>query len=145
MKKWPLDNFCKKSGLKPITGVMAGESNRRSQQYKQRGCNFYSGKKPISAPMSFWRTDDVLEYILSRGLDYCSEIYGDIGPNADCTGLVTTGEERTGCIFCMFGVHLDGEPNRFQRLKLSHPKLWKYCVEDLKCGGVLDHMGIPYG
>lgn len=36
--------------------------------------------------------------------------------------LKTTGCNRTGCVLCGFGCHLDKEPTRFQRLKETHPK-----------------------
>ena len=59
------------------------------------------------------------------------------------------GYVRTGCIFCMFGVHLDPEPNRFQHLQKTHPKLWRYCMRSWDKGGlgmreVLEYMGVPY-
>ncbi len=54
------------------------------------------------------------------------------------------GEKRTGCMFCMFGVHLEKEPNRFQRMKTSHPKLYKYCMSKLKCKKALDLIDVKY-
>lgn len=42
--------------------------------------------------------------------------------------LHTTGEKRTGCIFCGFGCHLSGGRGKFERLKETHPKLYKYVV-----------------
>lgn len=52
------------------------------------------------------------------------------------------------CIFCGFGVHLEKEPNRFQQLKQTHPKLWDYCMRPLDQNGlgmreVCDFMKIP--
>ena len=55
------------------------------------------------------------------------------------------GADRTGCMFCMFGVHLEKGKNRFQRMKTTHPKLWKYCIDGLGCGKVLDYVGVKYG
>lgn len=59
----------------------------------------------------------------------------------------TTGCDRTGCIFCGFGCHLEKEPNRFQRLKCTHPKQWEYCMKPVEDGGlgmksVLDYIGV---
>ena len=54
------------------------------------------------------------------------------------------GEHNTGCMFCMFGVHLEKEPNRFQRMKINHPKHWKYCMEKLGLKDVLDFINVPY-
>jgi hypothetical protein len=47
----------------------------------------------------------------------------------------------------MFGVHLEKEPNRFQRLKVTHPKLWAYCMKPVESGGlgirkVLEFIGV---
>ena len=36
--------------------------------------------------------------------------------------LKTTGCTRTGCVLCGFGCHLEKSPNRFERLKETHPK-----------------------
>lgn len=75
-----------------------------------------------------------------------ASVYGDIV--SDKNGKYhTTGAYRTGCVFCMFGVHLEKEPNRFQRLKQTHPKLWKYCMKPWDEGGlgmreVLEYIGV---
>lgn len=52
--------------------------------------------------------------------------------------LCTTGCRRTGCVFCMFGAHLEKGETRFQRLKHTHPKLYNYCIY----GGAYDSDGI---
>ena len=72
--------------------------------------------------MSFWTDDDVWEYIHKYNIPYCK--------------VYDMGYVRTGCIFCMFGVHLDPEPNRFQRLQKTHPKLWRYCMRSWDKGGL---------
>lgn len=72
--------------------------------------------------------------------------------------LETTGCDRTGCIFCMFGCHLEKEPNRFQQMKITHPRQYEYCIgggemvdgkwqpnkEGLGLGKVLDYIGVKY-
>ena len=69
--------------------------------------------------MSFWTEQDVLAYLKMTGIPYAS-VYGEI---VEENGrLTTTGAKRTGCMFCMFGVHLEKKPNRFQRMALTHPK-----------------------
>jgi hypothetical protein len=40
----------------------------------------------------------------------------------------------------MFGCHLEKEPNRFQRLKETHPRQYKYCIG----GGEYVWEGIAY-
>ena len=102
--------------------------------------------------MSFWKEEDVLQYIRIFEVPY-APIYGDIVekelPRGRGCRLVTTGLERSGCMFCMFGVHLEKEPNRFQRMKLTHPAIYEYCMRDVELGGlglskVLDYIGVNY-
>ena len=47
-------------------------------------------------------------------------------------------------MFCMFGAHLEKEPNRFQRLKETHPKQYDYCINKLGLGEVLDYINVKY-
>ena len=54
------------------------------------------------------------------------------------------GYSRTGCMFCMFGIHLEKEPNRFQLMEKTHPKLYDYCMKDLGCNKLLDLININY-
>jgi len=58
--------------------------------------------------------------------------------------LETTGCTRTGCMFCMFGCHLEKEPNRFQRMKITHPKQYEYCMNQLGLKEVLEYINVPY-
>ena len=151
MKKQPFKRYEKISKKHPIVGTMADESRLRQTNWFRYGCNSFDGRI-MSAPMSFWTEQDVLQYLKRTEIPYC-KIYGDIVPKG-CIGqmsmegvetsLMTTGAKRTGCMFCMFGVHLEGEPNRFQMMKKTHPKLYRYCIEDLGIGMVLDFIGVPY-
>lgn len=145
MKKLPLDRYSKETGRKPIVGIMATESKQREQARLQTGCNNFSGANPKSKPMSFWTEQDVLEYIERFGLSY-SKIYGDIVKD-ERGKYNTTGAQRTGCMFCMFGVHIEKEPNRFQRMKVTHPKQYEFCMKPTTEGGlgledVLDLIGV---
>ena len=142
MKKEPFNRYVKETGRKGINGVMASESNMREQSWLKYGCNSFNSKVPLSQPMSFWTEQDVLRYLKEYDVPY-APVYGDIVENEDGT-LRTTGERRTGCIFCMFGVHLEDEPNRFQRLAVTHPKLYEYCMDKLGLAAVLDYMGVPH-
>ena len=156
MKKHPLKKYQKETGRYPYLGTMAGESFLRKQRWLQDGCNAFENNNPISQPMAFWTEQDILQYIKRFNLDYCP-IYGDILEREDGT-LYTTGANRTGCIFCMFGCHLDKEPNRFQRLKETHPNQYNYCInggeyvdgvwqpnkEGLGLSHVLDFIGVNY-
>lgn len=139
LKKRPLEKYQKKTGLKPIVATMATESKIRKNAYLKNGCNsFRSGK---SQPLSFWKEQDVLRYLLKYQIPYCS-LYGDIV--LEKKRLKTTNLKRTGCMFCMFGVHLEKEPNRFQILKRTHPKQYQYCMETLNLKEVLEFINVKY-
>ncbi len=130
IKKAPLFEYHKRTGLHPYVGTRVGESRNRERAYMRTGCNIYDNAHPVSKPISFWTHDDVLEYIKIHELPY-AKIYD-------------MGEDRTGCMFCMFGVHLEKSPNRFQRMQRTHPKLWNYCINKLGLREVLDFIGVPY-
>lgn len=134
MKKHPAHQYTKETGRHPILGTMACESIHRRNEWKRSGCNILEGHEPMCKPMSFWTEQDVLEYIRRYGLDY-APVYGDIIEGTDGK-LKTTGCVRTGCVFCAFGCHLEGEPGRFQLLKKSHPKLYNYCMKPWDQGGL---------
>ena len=149
MKKRPLKAYQKKSGKNPIIGTMAEESRLRKTDWIRHGCNAFDAKAPTSKPLSFWTEQDVLKYLKITGLKYCP-VYGEIKEQQQQTmafsdkELYTTGMDRTGCMFCMFGVHLEKEPNRFQRMRITHPKQYDYCINKLGCGAVLDYIGVKY-
>ncbi|MDD3041258.1 phosphoadenosine phosphosulfate reductase family protein [Bacteroides sp.] len=147
IKKKPLSKYGKETGKHPITAVMACESSRRKMNWLKNGCNAFESSKPISQPMSFWLEQDVLRYLNDFQIPY-SKIYGEILGDEN-GGLYTNGEERTGCMFCMYGVHAESEPNRFQRMKSTHPKQYDYCIRPVEenglgIGKVLDYIGVPY-
>lgn len=137
MKESPAMEYEKRSGKKPIIGLLATESKRREQSWMRTGCNAFDSKRPTSKPMSFWTEQDVLQYIKENNIPIAN-VYGDIVYKDDDGmmyensifggNLCTTGCQRTGCMFCAFGAHLDKE-SRFVRLKQTHPKHYKYCMD----------------
>ena len=168
MKKRPIHAYEKQTIRKPIVGTLATESLNRRAQWIKNGCNAFDSDNPRSAPLSFWTNQDVLQYIKEYHVPYCPLYGGIVYTGADdfeyermLTGdgvLTTTGCNRTGCIFCAFGCHLEKEPNRFQRLKKTHPKQYRYCIgggemidglwqpskDGLGMGKVLDYIGVKY-
>lgn len=50
--------------------------------------------------------------------------------------LYTTGCERTGCMFCGYGCHLEKSPNRFEKMKVTHPKQYEYIMKPKEKGGL---------
>jgi 3'-phosphoadenosine 5'-phosphosulfate sulfotransferase (PAPS reductase)/FAD synthetase len=141
IKKRPLHKHMKKTGAVAIIGTMACESMRRQSAYLMSGCNAYNKREPTSQPISFWLEQDILTYLKLTKIPYAS-IYGGI--TEENGKLTTTGVKRSGCMFCMFGVHLEKPPNRFQQMALTHPKEYDYCINRLGCGEVLSYLGVPY-
>lgn len=137
MKKSPIHSYAKK-GKTQITAQMADEGRLRKQNWLQNGCNGFGMKRPTSNPMSFWTEQDVLHYIDENNIPIAS-VYGAIIPDTFNDGqmaidnslvdLKCTGCQRTGCIFCGFGAHLEKGEGRFERLKRTHPKQYEYCIE----------------
>lgn len=139
MKKDPVHRFEKESGLTPMTAQMASESILRTQKWLMYGCNAFDAKKKVSNPMSFWTEQDVLLYIYQRNLPIAS-VYGEVVKETEVDGqmdledlgvfdlerplLKTTGCQRTGCVLCGFGCHLEKGKSRFERLKETHPKFY---------------------
>ena len=139
LKKNPFREYEKVSGLLPYVGTMATDSRRRLSTYLEQGCNAFDTKRPQSKSLSIWTEQDILNYIKNNGIDYC-KIYGKIQGRYT---LKFTGENRTGCIFCGFGCHLDKGYNKFQRMYKTHPNLHKYCMKNLGMQEVLDYCKIP--
>ena len=142
MKKKPFHKYEMETGRKPIIGTLSSESVIRKSNWLQRGCNSFNEKSPRSNPLSAWYDTDILRYIKEFGLKYAS-VYGDIVKKANGE-YITTRESRTGCMFCMFGVHLEPEPNRFQRMAQSHPDCYNYCINKLGLSVPLNYIGVPY-
>ena len=168
MKKNTAHRYAGETKQKPIVATMADEGRLRLQKWIATGCNAFEGKRPMGKPMSFWTEQDVLRFIVDRELPIAS-VYGDIaasdGENdyaetlIDCK-LHCTGCQRTGCMFCAFGAHLEKGENRFERMKHTHPKHYDFCIgggefdpadglwkpneKGLGYGLVLDCIGVRY-
>jgi len=142
IKKEPFNRYANETGRARMTAMMASESTRRERGYMRYGCNNFSDKNPSSMPMAIWTEQDVLRYIAENGIEYAG-CYGEIVEGRDGM-LRCTREDRTGCMFCMFGIQFDGTPNRFQRMARDYPKQYAYCIDKLGIGEVLDYVGIDY-
>ena len=168
MKKSTAHAYESKAHERPMVATMATEGRQRMQKWIATGCNAFEGKRPMGKPMSFWTEQDVLHFLAERRIPYCS-VYGAIvasdGENdydatlVDCP-LRCTGCQRTGCMFCGFGAHLEKGVNRFQRMKLTHPKHYRFCIgggefdpvdglwkptkDGLGYARVLDFIGVKY-
>ena len=135
----------------------SGDNGRGKQfettKWLKHGCNAFDLKRPMSAPMSFWSENDVLEYLFKYELDY-AECYGKIIPKLDKEQIegqitiyeatndyrgcqfCTTGCKRTGCIFCLFGILQDKD--RIIKLEKEDKRLADYVLN----GGEYDNEGM---
>lgn len=149
LKKEPFRRYHKRTGRYPFVGITQDESFGRENKYNHTGCNVYDGKTKKSQPLGFWTKQDVLRFKVEYNIPICS-VYGDVYQNNQGMYYLT-GEQRTGCILCGFGCHLEAEPNRIQRLSLSdkftHRAIYKWGMElknnDVTYKEALEHCGIP--
>ena len=107
----------------------------------------------VSNPLAFWTEQDVLRYIKDKDLKICS-VYGevvsihenemlgqvsfdDLLKTESHETLTLTGLDRTGCMFCGYGCHLEkmGE-SRFEKMKTSHPKQYEWIMKPTSEGGL---------
>ena len=130
MKMRPVIKYHKKTKRVGIVGTMAADSNKRAAAYLKNGCFVMNKTLPKCTPLAFWKTSDIWQYIKESGIKYCP--------------VYDTGIKNTGCMFCMFGAHLEGNPNRFERMKITHPKIYDYCINKLKFSEPLDYIGVKY-
>ena len=129
MKKTPAHVYEKRTKNYAIIGTMACESRVRKQEWIKHGCNAFDKKTPTSQPLSFWTEKDILQYIKENDLQI-AQVYGEI-----LDDYTLTGESRTGCVFCMFGIAQDNE--RFLKLKEIEPVKYDFVMR----GGAFDTDG----
>lgn len=98
-----------------FTGERIQEGNLRKQRYH----TCILPKKCI--PLRLWTNKLIEKYIEYYNLNIC-DVYRT--------------ERRTGCKFCLYGIHLEKRPNRIDRLKLIEPKSYEFA----KAIGIVDIM-----
>lgn len=138
-KKDPFRGYEKSMGTKPYIGTRVGEGEMRRAGYLATGCNSF-GKNTMSRPLSIWTDGDVDRYISENGLRLAGVYYDRIVENNGCSVSVS-GEERTGCMFCMFGP-LKQVEKRIQRMYSTHPRQWDFLIHKTEIGVVCEYLGI---
>jgi len=137
MKKDPMAGYEKQTGRAQMVGTMAADSKAREKVYLQTGCNAFDAKHPRSMPMGFWTEQDVIRALKFFDIPYAG-VYGTIHQDRSTGKLFFDGVRSTGCVFCCFGLHMETAPNRFQMLRETHPKQYKFCMDKLGLRKVLD-------
>lgn len=135
MKKNPAKKYEKETGFHPYIGTMAEESAQRKSNWIKYGCNAFEKTRPTSQPLSFWTEQDILQYIRDYNIDYAKEVYGSIVE--DENGLLhTTGCQRTGCEFCLYGAQCEKGKGRLERIKEMHPKRYEFIMRPVDENGL---------
>ena len=129
-----IEKYINETGRLPIVAVMASESYGRTKKIIKYGYNAKQMSIPTSHPLGFWNEKDVLEYIEINSLRHC-RIYDDKSEFA---------EKRTNCMYCLYGVQNENEPNKFQRMKRTHREQYDYAINTLGLGKILDYLNINY-
>ncbi|MFN0254488.1 phosphoadenosine phosphosulfate reductase domain-containing protein [Pedobacter ureilyticus] len=149
-KKEPFKRYQSSTGKRPIIGTTVGESSQRTVSYYITGCNSFEEGKEKCRPISIFTEQDIWNYAFYYGLRHC-EVYYDrtvMVEQLDGTTIerFLVAEKSTGCLFCLFGLHLENkeENNRIQRLALSHPKRWDIVVNKCGLGAIMRFCGLKY-
>ena len=157
LKEQPCDLWAKEHNSVPFLGLMASEGGQRADALEENGCNYFGKTTARSCPFAFYYHSDVVHLAVDLGV-HIPEIYGDVvvseHPNEfGDYEYSTTGEQRTGCSMCGFGIQLEERPHRFDRLYERSPKEWEFWMmhcckhedgSDYGWGEVLDYIGIPW-
>ncbi len=151
LKEKPCDDWAKEHKSVPYLGLMASEGGRRQKALMLNGCNYWGKSTIRSAPFAIFSRQDLLQLAIDLNVPV-PEIYGEIVRDVD-GNLRTTKAQRTGCSMCGFGITLEKRPHRFDLLRETNEKEWRYwmysCCEDedgqkFGWGKVLDYIGIEW-
>ena len=145
LKEAPCDNWAKENNSVPYLGLMASEGGQRADALEEHGCNYFGKTTARSCPFSFFYHSDVIHLAVDLKV-HIPEIYGDVIISKERNEFgdyeyFTTGEQRTGCSMCGFGLQMEKRPHRFDRLYERNPKEWEFWM--YKC--CHDEDGTPYG
>ena len=157
LKEAPCDNWAKEHNSVPFLGLMASEGGQRADALEENGCNYFGKTTARSCPFAFYFHTDVVHLAVDLGV-HIPDIYGNVKISEEKNDFgdyeySTTGEQRTGCSMCGFGIQLESRPHRFDRLYERNPQEWEFwmtrcCKDDdgqlYGWGKVLDYIGIPW-
>lgn len=112
-----------KGGLKhdkrpKFIGTLTEESEIRKRSWINNGCNIYSNQEAQSRPLSLWKEDEIINFIIKNKIEI-NPVYG--------LDLETKKMrfKRLGCSSCPFGSQFEKEKNRFELLKDYDPVLFE--------------------
>lgn len=138
MKEAPSREYQEKHNIYPFLGLMQVEGGQRRFSLRRYGCNYVGKGTARSCPFNYFSRQDLLTLALDLKAPV-PEIYGEIV--MEDGKLKTSKAQRTGCVICGFGLHLESRPHRFDRLYMRNPKGWDYWMNNC----CKDDDGTPYG
>lgn len=157
LKEKPCDDWAKEHNSVPFLGLMASEGGQRADALEENGCNYFGKTTARSCPFAFYYHSDIVHLAVDLGV-HIPEIYGEVKRSEEPNEFgdyeyYTTGEQRTGCSMCGFGIQLESRPHRFDRLYERNPQEWDFWMN--RCckhedgtpfgwGEVLDYIGIDW-
>ena len=135
LKKGPLKKIEAEMGeLLAVTGEMAEDSRDRMEAYRKTGCNLFRGRSRKSKPIGPMTEQTVLWLIKEENIPIMPA-YGECKYCTTNGGEYRlTGEKRTGCKLCGFGIMYD--PDRFVRLAKIEPKIVQFAFTSKRNGGL---------
>lgn len=134
LKKEPIKMAQKSMGdLLPVTGEMACDSADRLESYRKTGCNYFEGKQRKSKPIGPVTEQTILKFIYDEKIPVLP-VYGEISYNPETNTYSFSGEQRTGCKLCGFGIAFD--PDRYERLYKIEPKIVQFAFTSRENGGM---------
>lgn len=134
LKKQPIKAMEKKLGkMQPMIGEMASDSKNRLDAYRHTGCNMFDSKgRGVSKPLGAITGETVRRWYYENPQVPLAPPYGQIIKTDN--DYAYTGEQRTGCKLCAFGIQFDWE--RFARLAEIEPETVKSAFKPVKEGGL---------
>ena len=151
MKELPARKWQEEHEMWPFLGLMQSEGGQRKFSLIKHGCNYVGKTSQRSCPFNYFTRQDLLQLALDLNAPV-PEIYGEIVRDADGK-LRTTKAQRTGCVMCGYGIHLDARPHHFDYLRERSEKEWNFWMyscctdengEKYGWGRVLDYIGVPW-
>lgn len=157
LKEAPCDIWAKEHNSVPFLGLMASEGGQRADALEENGCNYFGKTTIRSCPFAFFYHSDVVHLAVDLGV-HIPDIYGEVKVSDHVNEFgdyeyTTTGEQRTGCSMCGFGIQMEQRPHRFDRLYERNPKEWDFWMNrcckhedgsEYGWGEVLDYIGIAW-
>ena len=121
LKEKPATKLQKELGSTVILlGNLVAESRTRWFAWLDRGPLYYGKKRKLWTvwPLWCWTDEDIWQYHEEFSLPHCT--------------IYDLGHKRNGCWPCGMDIGIPG--NHLSRLRLSHPKLWRFLMVEKGLG-----------